>query len=58
MRVGFNLPESGPGVRPEAIVQVAKRAEELAYDSLWVWERLLYPIEPRRLRMLLHLRID
>ena len=31
------------------IVKVANRAEELGYDSLWVTERLLWPIEPQTL---------
>ncbi len=47
MRLGFNLPQIGPVASPEALVQVAQRAEELGYDSLWVTERLLFPIEPR-----------
>ncbi len=29
MRLGFNLPQLGPAASPEAIIQVAKRAEEL-----------------------------
>jgi hypothetical protein len=28
---------------PEALITVARRAEELGYDSLWVTERLLFP---------------
>jgi probable F420-dependent oxidoreductase len=47
MRLGFNLPQIGPAAGPEAIVRVAQRAEELGYDSVWVTERLLYPIEPQ-----------
>ncbi len=47
MRLGFNLPQLGPAASPEAIIQVAKRAEELGYDSLWVTERLLYPMQPQ-----------
>ena len=47
MRIGFNLPQIGPAASPEAMVQVAQRAEELGYDSLWVTERLLFPIEPQ-----------
>ena len=47
MRLGFNLPQIGPAAGPEAIVRVAQRAEELGYDSVWVTERLLYPIEPK-----------
>ena len=47
MRLGFNLPNIGPAASPDAIVRVAKRAEELGYDSVWVIERLLYPVSPR-----------
>ena len=47
MRLGFNIPQIGPAATPEAMVKVAQRAEELGYDSLWVTERLLYPIEPQ-----------
>ncbi len=47
MRLGFNLPQIGPAASPEAMVRVAQRAEELGYDSVWVTERLLYPIEPQ-----------
>ena len=47
MRIGFNLPHGGPAASPEALVRVAKRAEELGYDSLWVWERVLYPVDPQ-----------
>ncbi|MCH7998435.1 MAG: TIGR03619 family F420-dependent LLM class oxidoreductase [Chloroflexi bacterium] len=47
MKLGFNLPQIGPAASPEAIVRVAQRAEELGYDSVWVTERLLWPIEPQ-----------
>lgn len=47
MRLGFNLPNIGPATSPEAIIQVARRAEELGYDSLWVTERVLYPLKPQ-----------
>ena len=47
MRLGFNLPQIGPVAGPEAMVRVARRAEELGYDSVWVTERLLWPIEPQ-----------
>ena len=47
MRLGFQLPNIGPAASPQAIVQVARRAEELGYDSLWLTERLLFPIEPQ-----------
>ena len=47
MRLGFNLPQIGPAASPEAMVRVAQRAEELGYDSLWVTDRVLYPIKPQ-----------
>ena len=47
MKLGFGLPIAGPGAGPDAIVRVAKRAEELGYDSLWTWERLLVPLKPQ-----------
>jgi probable F420-dependent oxidoreductase len=46
MRLGFALPQSGPAADPTTVIAVARRAEELGYDSLWVAERLLWPLEP------------
>jgi len=46
MKLGFGLPHSGPS-GPEPITMVAKRAEELGYDSLWVLDRFLYPEQPQ-----------
>jgi alkanesulfonate monooxygenase SsuD/methylene tetrahydromethanopterin reductase-like flavin-dependent oxidoreductase (luciferase family) len=36
MRFGFALPQIGSAVGPEALVMVAKRAEDLGFGSLWV----------------------
>ena len=47
MRFGFALPQIGSLAGPEALVMVAKRAEELGYDSLWVLDRILWPVNPR-----------
>ena len=47
MRLGFNIPHLGPAAGPEAIVRVAQRAEELGYESVWVTERLLWPVNPQ-----------
>ena len=47
MRLGFALPQIGPATGPDALVTVAKRAEELGYDNLWVLDRLLYPTDPK-----------
>ena len=47
MRIGFNLPQIGPATNAKAVVRAAQRAEALGYDSLWVTERLLFPVNPR-----------
>jgi probable F420-dependent oxidoreductase len=47
MRFGFALPQIGSLTGPEAIVTVAQRAEELGFESLWVLDRILWPVHPR-----------
>jgi probable F420-dependent oxidoreductase len=47
MRIGFVLPQVGAAASPQTIVHVAQRAEALGYDSVWVTERLLYPLKPQ-----------
>ncbi|WP_043639163.1 TIGR03619 family F420-dependent LLM class oxidoreductase [Nonomuraea candida] len=44
MRVGFAVPVSGPWATPENMRRIATRAEELGYDQLWTFQRLLYPV--------------
>jgi probable F420-dependent oxidoreductase len=46
MRLGFFLPHIGPWAGPDALAEVASRAEALGFDSLWTTERLLVPLEP------------
>src|SRR5436305_13256805 len=45
MRIGFGLPVSGAWATPETIVRFATRAEELGYDSLWTFQRLLVAMD-------------
>lgn len=47
MKVGISLPQLGPTASPENLIAVAQRAEELGYDSAWVLERLLWPLNPQ-----------
>ena len=47
MRFGFALPQVGSIAGPESLVRVAKRAEDLGFDSLWVLDRILWPVSPR-----------
>lgn len=47
MRLGHTLPQFGSFAGPEALVTVAKAAEDMGYDSLWVLDRVLWPINPK-----------
>ena len=47
MNLGFSLPAAGSWATPDNQVTVARRAEELGYSSLWGFQRLLYPADPR-----------
>ncbi|MFP5348107.1 MAG: TIGR03619 family F420-dependent LLM class oxidoreductase [Actinomycetes bacterium] len=42
--LGFALPVSGPWATPEAMVRVARAAEQAGYRSLWTFQRLLHPL--------------
>jgi probable F420-dependent oxidoreductase len=45
MRVGFAVPVSGAWATPENLRRIAVRAEQLGYDQLWTFQRLLYPVD-------------
>ncbi|HKQ08107.1 MAG TPA: LLM class F420-dependent oxidoreductase [Blastocatellia bacterium] len=47
MKIGMSLPQLGQQASAESLIAVARRAEELGYDSLWVLERLLWPLNPQ-----------
>jgi probable F420-dependent oxidoreductase len=47
MRLGFALPQIGSIAGPDALIAVARRAEDLGFDSLWVLDRTLFPVNPR-----------
>ncbi|MEE8200135.1 MAG: LLM class F420-dependent oxidoreductase [Candidatus Acidoferrales bacterium] len=47
MRIGICLPQLGALAGAENCVKAAQRAEALGYDSLWVLDRLLYPVKPQ-----------
>ncbi len=46
MLIGFAVPLSGSWATPDNQVELARRAEELGYASLWTFQRLLYPADP------------
>ncbi len=48
MKLGIALPQLGRWATPENIITVSKKAEELGYNSAWVQERLLFPLNPKR----------
>src|SRR5690242_18179585 len=43
MDMGFAVPVSGSWATPDNQVEVARRAEELGYRTLWTFQRLLHP---------------
>jgi probable F420-dependent oxidoreductase len=45
MRIGFGLPVSGAWASPGNIARFAASAEELGYDSLWSFQRLLVGVD-------------
>ena len=47
MKLGFGLPAAGAWATPENLGRVARHAEALGYRSLWVFQRLLYPLRPK-----------
>jgi probable F420-dependent oxidoreductase len=47
MKIGFSLPQIGKQAGPDGLVKVAETAEKLGYDSVWVLDRLMWPIKPR-----------
>jgi probable F420-dependent oxidoreductase len=47
MELGLSLPQIGDLATPDAVVHVARGAESIGFDSLWVMDRLLRPIQPR-----------
>jgi probable F420-dependent oxidoreductase len=47
LKVGLVLPQTGQQATRENVIQMAKNAENEGIDSLWVFERLLWPINPQ-----------
>jgi alkanesulfonate monooxygenase SsuD/methylene tetrahydromethanopterin reductase-like flavin-dependent oxidoreductase (luciferase family) len=46
LKIGITLPQAGQQATMENVIQVAQKAEKEGFDSLWVFERLLWPINP------------
>ena len=47
MKAGILLPQTGESATRENVLYIAKEAEKECLDSLWVFERLLWPIKPK-----------
>lgn len=47
MKLGIQLPQTGTQASAENLIRVARLAEDLGYDSLWTFERTLWPINPQ-----------
>jgi len=47
MKVGMFLPQFGECATKENILYIAKEAEKEGIDSLWVLDRLLWPLNPK-----------
>jgi probable F420-dependent oxidoreductase len=45
--VGISLPQAGVQSTRENILHMAQMAESEGFDSLWVFERLLWPVNPQ-----------
>jgi probable F420-dependent oxidoreductase len=47
LKIGLVLPQAGEQATTENIIHMAKTAEQEGFDSLWVFERLLWPLKPQ-----------
>ena len=47
MKLGINIPQVGEAAGGEAMVKVARHAESLGFETVWVTERVLWPLKPR-----------
>src|ERR687885_1491838 len=47
MKIGMLLPQTGESATRENVLYIGKEAEKERLDSLWVFERLLWPLNPQ-----------
>src|SRR5918999_5105901 len=47
MKVGMLLPQTGELATSENVLHIGKEAEKEGLDSVWVFERLLWPVKPQ-----------
>jgi alkanesulfonate monooxygenase SsuD/methylene tetrahydromethanopterin reductase-like flavin-dependent oxidoreductase (luciferase family) len=46
MKIGITLPQMDPDTTKENMLKIALDAEKEGLDSIWVAERLLWPLKP------------
>src|SRR5258705_3881500 len=51
MRLGLTLPNLGSIGTRDNLMAYAREAEQLGYNSLWVTDRLMFPVQPKQLMM-------
>src|SRR5208283_3283138 len=44
MKLGLHLPQVGAAATPEHLAQIARRAEDEGYSSLWVSDHIVVPV--------------
>jgi alkanesulfonate monooxygenase SsuD/methylene tetrahydromethanopterin reductase-like flavin-dependent oxidoreductase (luciferase family) len=47
LKVGISLPQAGQQATKENVVRMAQNAEKEGFDSIWVFESLLWPMNPQ-----------
>lgn len=47
MKVGLVLPQTGDSATRENVLYIAKEAERQGLNSVWVLERILWPLKPK-----------
>jgi alkanesulfonate monooxygenase SsuD/methylene tetrahydromethanopterin reductase-like flavin-dependent oxidoreductase (luciferase family) len=47
MKVGIVLPQTGESATSENVLYIGKEAENEGLDSVWVFDRLLWPFKPQ-----------
>ncbi len=47
MKAGIFLPQTGALATSENVLRIAMEAEREGLDSVWVFERLLWPVKPK-----------
>jgi probable F420-dependent oxidoreductase len=43
MKLGVQVPHFGPNASPEGVLEVARRAEEMELDAVWVSDHVVFP---------------